>query len=516
LIKDPWFFTKGDETHCIHMQQYDPDQPEDKRKFRSLGHAVSKDLVTWTRLPTALRSNHSPSYDDQRMHTGDVIEKDGVFYLFYTGTGTRDFIDGPLKESGRGLQTIDLATSTDGIHWEKHPSNPLIAPDPRYYNTQANLPETRCHAWPIVDFRDFHVVADPEGNGYWGFVAARQPGKIGAETSVIALCHSHDLVHWVQHPPCFVSNGLYNVVEVPDVFFLNGKWYMLLLTGCGYGQRHATLRDRDLRHATIYAVANQVQGPYREPEESDNTLHGSIQWPAICRSLVKDGKSYFMRVRQSTIDIGNPLTTDSSGRLLATYPEELDVYTGQTLLDSVHAPSLPNDGTWGSMGDWRESSESIEGHCAHDWALRVFEAGGDNFVYQATLCLKDCGAAGIVFRAEGDNVHGGSLVVLLDPEMQSIICTRLRNFEVIDKRHVPLKCNRDYTLRCAARGPFLDIYLDNALILQPYNETFKAGHFGLYIERGSATFSSVTAKVLHLTRTNEDAKKGPQLAQICS
>lgn len=503
FVKDPWFFTKGDETHCIHMQQYDPDQPEDRRQFRSLGHAVSSDLITWRRLPTALRSNDGPGSDDKRMHTGDVIEKEGVFYLFYTGTGARDLLDGPLKESGRGLQTINLATSTDAIHWEKHPDNPLLAPDPRYYNTQEKLPESRCHAWPIADFRDFHVVADPEGNGYWGFVAARVPGKIGAETSAIALAHSGDLIHWEQYPPCFIARSLYNVVEVPDVFFLDGKWYMLLLTGCGYGQRHATLHDRDLRHATIYAVADQVQGPYTEPE--NNIIHGSMKWGAICRSLVKDGSTYLMKARQGTIDTPNPLGTDSSGRLFATYPEELDAYTGPTLLDSIRSASLSNDGTWGSIGDWRETSDGMEGHCANDWAVRVFAADADDFVYEATIQLEDAAAAGLLFRAPGENIHAGGLAVILDAGSQSFIVLKLRSFEILDKRQVPVERNRDYTLKCVARSSFLDFYLDGQLLLQPFCEDFLSGRFGLYVERGTATFSNLSAKALNLTPATEDA-----------
>jgi len=496
FIKDPWFFTKGNATHCIHMQQYDPDRPEDKRQFRSLGHAVSEDLVTWRRLPTPLRSNDAPSYDDQRMHTGDVIEQDGVFYLFYTGTGTRDLVDGTLKESGRGIQSISLATSIDGIHWEKHPNNPLLVPDPRYYNTQEKLPESQCHAWPIADFRDFHVVADPEGNGYWGFVAARVPGKIGAETSAVALCHSHDLIHLEQHPPCFVAKSLYNVVEVPDVFFLNGKWYMLLLTGCGYGQRHVSLYDRDLRAATIYAVADQIQGPYTEPE--NNIIYGSMKSVAICRSLVKGGMTYLMKARQSTIDTPNPLSTDASGRLIAGFPEELNPYTGEILLDCVQAPSLPNDGTWGSIGDWKESAESssLKGHCANDWALHVFEARADNFIYEARLRMQEGAAAGLIFRAPQAHIHGGCLAAILDFESQELIILKLRSFEILDKRRVTIERGRDYPLRCVARGAFLDFYLDGELILQPYHEEFKAGHCGLYVERGSAEFSEVSLKIL--------------------
>ena len=50
-------------------------------------HIVSRDLVHWHELPTALdRDPNDPHGPDGRdMFTGCVVEHDGVFHIFYTG-----------------------------------------------------------------------------------------------------------------------------------------------------------------------------------------------------------------------------------------------------------------------------------------------------------------------------------------------------------------------------------------------------------------------------------------------
>lgn len=80
------------------------------------GHVVSKDLVNWEHLPIALMPGES--YDNDGVFSGSGIEKDGKFYLLYTGNIS-------LPDGGHA-QKQALAISDDGINFIKSEKNPVI------------------------------------------------------------------------------------------------------------------------------------------------------------------------------------------------------------------------------------------------------------------------------------------------------------------------------------------------------------------------------------------------------
>ena len=83
------------------------------------GHAVSHARIDWQVLPLALTPSEEYELDEKGgCFSGSAIEKDGRLYLFYTGSVIRD---------GRTIQTQNMAFSDDGIHFEKHPGNPIIS-----------------------------------------------------------------------------------------------------------------------------------------------------------------------------------------------------------------------------------------------------------------------------------------------------------------------------------------------------------------------------------------------------
>src|SRR5256885_1747349 len=63
-------------------------------------------------------------FDGFSIYHMDVFIHEGTWYMHYTG----------LDKYGPGEQeAIGLATSPDGIHWKKHPGNPVLRADPRFY-----------------------------------------------------------------------------------------------------------------------------------------------------------------------------------------------------------------------------------------------------------------------------------------------------------------------------------------------------------------------------------------------
>ena len=81
-------------------------------------HAVSKDLIHWEELPTAIYPGEGKEPDASGVWTGSVLYGEGKYHAFYTGYNIQ----------AEYQQTICHAYSEDGINWEKDTGNPLIKP----------------------------------------------------------------------------------------------------------------------------------------------------------------------------------------------------------------------------------------------------------------------------------------------------------------------------------------------------------------------------------------------------
>ncbi len=157
------------------------------------GHAVSCDLLHWEELPIALYPDMLYE-NDGGCFSGSALERDGVLYLMYTSVS---------KEHG---QTQSIATSRDGVHFEKYPGNPVIEKSPL----------DPCNK----DFRDPKFFA--YGDEYRMVCGAGQDG-LGS----VLLFRSRDLLHWQYIGPLFQSREYGPVPECPDLFPLGEKWVLM-------------------------------------------------------------------------------------------------------------------------------------------------------------------------------------------------------------------------------------------------------------------------------------------------
>ncbi|SCC16782.1 beta-fructofuranosidase [Gilliamella bombicola] len=161
------------------------------------GHAVSDDLVTWRRLPIAIAPDQE--FDKSGCFSGSAVDNDGELCLFYTGH---------VWLSGQGddeqiSQTQCLASSQDGIHFEKHGT--VLAPKVG-----------------IMHFRDPKVWQ--QDGQWWMVVGQRTPDNVGE----VLLYRSGDLTNWtfdhvvVSH----IDPNVY-MLECPDFFPLGDKWVLM-------------------------------------------------------------------------------------------------------------------------------------------------------------------------------------------------------------------------------------------------------------------------------------------------
>jgi beta-fructofuranosidase len=165
------------------------------------GHACSTDLAHWRRLPIALAP--SAPWDSapdpklvQGVFSGSAVDDGGALTLLHTG-----HVDGRHP-----MEVQCLATSRDGIHFEKHPQPVIAAPPPEAGE----------------DFRDPKVWRH---DGAWWMVL----GTTKDGVAKVLLHRSADLRRWdYRGVLCEDRMKIFGMWECPDCFALGGEHVLVV------------------------------------------------------------------------------------------------------------------------------------------------------------------------------------------------------------------------------------------------------------------------------------------------
>ncbi|WP_280771072.1 glycoside hydrolase family 32 protein [Salipaludibacillus daqingensis] len=192
LLNDPNGWIQWDGVY--HMfYQWNPFETGHGAKF--WGHYSSTDMVNWKEEPIALAP--SEWYEKNGCYSGSAVDYDGKLALIYTGN-VKD-------EQGNRHSYQCLATSEDGVHFEKH--GPVIDEMPEGYTAHIRDPKV----W--------------KENGRWYLVIGAQTAD---EQGQALLYASDDLKAWELKGPIagagigFMKSFGY-MWECPDLFSLDEK-----------------------------------------------------------------------------------------------------------------------------------------------------------------------------------------------------------------------------------------------------------------------------------------------------
>ena len=250
-VWDFWLVQDGGEHHIFYLQAPRTlQQPALRHHHASIGHAVSHDFRTWRVLPDALQPGPAGSWDDLATWTGSAVEHDGRWYMLYTG----------ISRSEQGLiQRIGLAVSDDLVSWSKHPGNPLIEADPRWYDL---LDRSR---WRDQSWRDPWLFRHADDGSLHCLITARSPLGAPDGAGVVGHARSLDLVEWEVLPPV-TSPGDFAQVEAPQLVRLNGRY--AILVSC-QAKDHSRERIERLgtrgETGTFVFASKDIFGPYESP-----------------------------------------------------------------------------------------------------------------------------------------------------------------------------------------------------------------------------------------------------------
>ena len=170
------------------------------------GHAVSKDLLHWEYLPTALAPD-SP-YDRDGCFSGNALMlPDGRHLLMYTGVLRMQQPEGDSQE----IQTQCVAVG-DGIDYEKYEGNPVL--------TEKDLPEG-CSKF---DFRDPKMWQKADGT--YRCICGNRPADGSGQ---ILMFSSTDGFSWKYEKILAENKNRFGLMwECPDFFSLDGKQVLLV------------------------------------------------------------------------------------------------------------------------------------------------------------------------------------------------------------------------------------------------------------------------------------------------
>jgi beta-fructofuranosidase len=432
------FYWKG-EYHVFYLRAIDKVPWE---------HIVSRDLVHWKELPTALVSDGKPdSPDGLHMFTGSVAEKDGVFHIFYTGWN-------PANPAGR--EFIMHATSPDLIHWTKRPED-ILGPDGRLYSNAHDR-----------DFRDPYVFWNAPENQWWMIFCS------GAHTG---LATSPDLKSWTFQPPLQSDYAGIGTPECPDHFQIGATHYLICSpTGTS---------------STIQRASSDIHGPYRDPVS--RVLDTPILYAA---KRMFDGKRHVLTGWLRDLDperddgafqwggtqcVPRELTAGPSGQLFSRPVREAIAVFRKTALDiRKKPPARVRENRWTFTEKGLRGTAGGGSQCSFDAPA--------NYLLWLKATLDPAAELTVVLR-EQENGAGYRMTIRPAPSEAEIAGPGFAY-----RRKIVLDPSKPVTLRAFVQGTTIECFVNDAFAFSCRAYNHASGRLGLNVSHGSVDVQELTLK----------------------
>lgn len=424
----------------------------------SYEHISTRDFIQWEEHPTAIEPTPD-SPDASGCWTGSIIEKDGIFYLFYTGHAPEH----PTKP-----QTICVATSLDLDHWEKSERNPILLPDPELYN--------------IKHWRDPFVFWSEEERCYLMSLTTVLKKGCHWKGGALVICRSQDLIHW-NPGEVFYYPGNHGFPECSDIFKMGNYWYLV-----------CSIFDK-----TCYRVGDSPLGPWRAART--DSFDGVLNYAA---KTISDGQNRYamgwIRTKSQSKDSGawewaghlsfpRQLVQDSDGTLYSKLPEQFQVLKGSDQYNSLtgQCPQV-------LFGKWSTATFPIKTQGTQLYAEVEFPNEYSSFEATFEFSLgTNTHCAGIILQADPDANHPGYEVALDRKHSQLLFRKHGKRFGSYTWQDLFLEEDDLIRLRVIVEPGLIEIFVNDRYALcssfYHYREDSKVSFF---VEEGSAVLREAT------------------------
>jgi len=434
-----------------------------------LGHATSTDLRTWTPHDPVLPAGPPGAWDECGNWAPDIIEVDGTYYLYYTGSDVHN------------NQQIGLATSTNLFQWTKHPANPVVAPGP--WSDRDVGRDVAC--------RDAMVFADRVQNRYLLYYTA----TMADGRACIGLAQSTDLVQWADLGPTYIeADRSYNRLESAYLVQRNGRYYLFYSAKGGPKSKgHA---PADFAHFDIvYLVSDDPTGGWQKPANHELLT----EWTCASEHPTFGDTTYMFYIIQEEIDgvwgasmLSDPMRMgwldDGTVRICEHVPHTV---TRHPLFNST----MDEYEEWVQHGGaWRvDEAGEVQAPGAADDAFFMHTLWGADLAFEAELNPGEQAVGSLLVRANPSAMAGYRIA--LDAAHQTVgLYLRFpeRADLLLQERPVTVRPADWHALKVVVQGAFFHIYVDETLQIVRHHRTFDSGCFGLHA-RGDVQFRNVQA-----------------------
>lgn len=442
--------------HLFHIRGERWTWPVGYREI-DLGHAISTDMRLWTPQPPVLPAGPAGAWDEAGVWAPDIIERDGLYYIFYTGADRKV------------NQKIGLATSTDIYHWTKHPENPVVAPGP--WSDRARGQQ--------VAGRDAMVFSDTRHDRYLMYYTA----TLADGHPCIALAASQDLVHWEDMGPTYIEEDLsYNRCESAYLVQHEDKYY-LFYSAKGGPQSKGHSPESFAHFDIVYLVSDDPTGGWTKPYN-----HELLKaWTCASEHPTFDGTTYMFYVVQEEVEgiWGASVLSDPK---IVTWRQDGSIKIVEHVPDNVGQRKIFAQRDK-SVSDWVQRPGAflltddgvLHAQAADQDAYLINPLWGQDIVVEAEFQLSAGGIGSLMVRCNPSGTSGYRFS--LDPDRNMFgLYMQLFNqpARLIQERAVNLSSGDWHKLKIVVQGKFLDAYVDDELLLVRTHSAFEEGCFGVH------------------------------------
>lgn len=467
-----------------------------------IAHAVSEDGLSWRRVKNALYVGEPGAWDDDMLWTMHVTadpENSGKWRMFYTGLSRQEY--------GR-VQRVGLATSSDLLHWERVEGNgyPLQITGEHY---ESSADEGR--KW--VSFRDPFFFTDPASGRRMLLASARVNRGPLVRRGCVGVAEEVRPGHFEFVEPLHQPR-LYDDIEVPNLFQINGRYYLL-----------GSIREDTKVH---YWYADSLDGPYLN--FFDNVVLPRGNYAArVCRHgddlllfnfFAKQENHFGRDITKKLLPPPKQVVTDVSGRI------RLKSYRGFDKLVNERCDLPPADRMDRLFGNplARAAGPAQELHlgCPSGYEAFLFPQDHESFRLRCSLRLEGSGKCGMVLRI---NDNGDGYYLSLDL-LKGIAQLRAwgTNFDgetehafEYDQLQAGYFVSRDdgpWELEVIAHGMYLEVSINGSVTLSLVDETYGQGRVGFYTESAKIEVRRVTLE--RLDPPMQEEPSGPMYTSVAA
>jgi beta-fructofuranosidase len=438
-----------------------------------IAHAVSKDGISWKRVNNALFVGNPGEWDDDMLWTMHVCHSSDKFKMYYTG----------LQRKDRGvISKIGLAESENLIDWEKS-RKPIFPIEPKgiYYESQHANPRK----W--LSFRDPYYFEN-NGDQYLLICARSITGPVSRRGCVGVVRITNDVVE-LMRPLLYPM--VYDDIECPCIFQLNGKYYVLGSTREDIKVRYWFCPDIFGEYHSFHADVLLPPGNYaaRVVQDGGHLL--------IYNFFYAYGKIDAMRV----LPPPKELDTDEQGRLLLKSYYRWDQMVLRTIQQDEmggveHLLSNPTSFSTPEPGKWTFGSLS-------GYEVFYFRNQASSFIWEGILTVEGMGKLGLVCGMDED-VNG--YFISFDVS-NGLVQIRAWGFNPVNVRHnfvfndiqtgvFKINGKKSFHFRLIMYGNYIELSIDGVVKLTLMDYAYSGRGIGLYSASSVISLQKSVIKIL--------------------